>query len=226
MNAHETRLSLTDVGMCVGVGDAARILFEHVFLDIELTSRIALCSPSGSGKTTIVQIASGLAKPTSGTVTLRVNGRTCKMSELSEHVQCIPQHPLLAPEFTIEENISLPARIRGTYTVDQQEYVHEILARIGLLSRRNDSPQHLSGGQKQMIACARALLMRPAFLIADEPTAHLDPYARDHVMDLFSMLADHGHCGLLIATHDPIVAQRMNTHYTVTADGLIQGRFL
>ena len=179
---------------------------------------LAVTGPSGSGKTTLLNIIGGLDRPDSGTVL--VNGRD--IASLSEkdaaayrnsEVGFLFQESLLLPQLTVLENILLPCLPSGTAGDEVKTRAEKLLERVNLAHRRNAFPATLSGGEKQRAALVRALIRRPALLLADEPTGALDRANAENLIELLLELNGEMSLTLIIATHSEFIAGRMKEHF-------------
>jgi putative ABC transport system ATP-binding protein len=171
----------------------------------------AVMGLSGSGKSTLLQVAAGLDRPTSGTV--RLGGTDLgglsrrKLSILRrERVGFVFQSFNLVPSLSVTENIALPLRLdhRRVRRVD----VERLAERVGVAGQLRRLPGTLSGGQQQRVAIARALITRPDVVFADEPTAALDPYTSESIVDLLRQAVDELRQTVVVVTHEPSVAAR------------------
>jgi len=185
----------------------------------------AIMGPSGSGKSTLLNILGCLDRPTSGEY--RIEGR--EVSRLSEDqladlrsgsIGFVFQSFQLLPRLSLSENVELPLRYLGVPRSERRKRVAEILERIGLGERGKHLPLEVSGGQRQRAAIARALVKRPAILLADEPTGNLDSTTTAEVLDLFDQLHAEGNTILLI-THEAEVAHRAGRRWKIL-DGLME----
>lgn len=184
-------------------------------LTVAAGERVALIAPSGAGKSTLLQIAGLLEKPDSGEVfiagrkasALDDAGRT---SLRKRAIGFVYQFHHLLPEFSARENIMLPQMIAGISRAKASQRADELLALTGLTARGAHRPAQLSGGEQQRIAIARALANKPAILIADEPTGNLDPHTAAHVSDFLQNIVSQQGLGLLMATHNHELAERMD----------------
>jgi ABC-type lipoprotein export system ATPase subunit len=177
----------------------------------------SLEGPSGSGKSTFLSILGCLLTPTSGELT--IDGETLgPRSDLArmrrERLGFVFQQFHLIPALDALDNVAYPLRLRGATRDASRQKAREMLDAVGLSDRASFLPRDLSGGQKQRVAIARALVARPPVLLADEPTANLDPRAADQVLALFARLVKDLRCALLIVTHDHkvrVIADRVLT---------------
>ncbi|HEY3345846.1 MAG TPA: ABC transporter ATP-binding protein [Anaerolineaceae bacterium] len=177
------------------------------FNDGEFT---ALVGPSGSGKTTLLQLIGCLDKPTSGTISIRerdvtrLNGN--QRADLRKStIGFIFQFFALVPGLNAYENVELPLLLNGEKPAARRERVNQMLAAVGLSDWAHHRPDQLSGGQQQRVAIARALAVRPAMVLADEPTANLDTENGRQVMEIMQKLNQETGVTFIFATHDPRV---------------------
>ena len=168
---------------------------------------VSIVGPSGAGKTTLLQIIGTLDKPDSGNII--VDGidvgklSTAKLSDFrNRHLGFVFQFHQLLPEFTALENIMIPAFIAGKGTKEAKERAMELLAFMGLEDRAQHKPNELSGGEKQRVAVARALVNNPAVILADEPSGSLDSKNKAELHQLFFDLRDKYGQTFVIVTHD------------------------
>ncbi len=174
----------------------------------------AVTGISGTGKSTLLNIIAGIEKPTSGTVLYdgqdshRFPPEALRM-HLQRHVGIVFQYPYLLNELTVLENIEIKGRIAGLPAEAARLLGLELLEKVGLLHKEQALPAALSGGEQQRVAVARALMMRPPFIIADEPTAHLDEENKKMVCDLLLSCAQSYNCAVIISSHDPEIINKM-----------------
>lgn len=182
-------------------------------VDLHIAPReiVSIMGPSGAGKTTLLQIVGTLDRPNSGSVIL--NGidvlklNECKLSAFrNQHIGFVFQFHQLLPEFTAEENVMMPALIGGAAMADARKEARQLLEYLGLNERRNHKPSELSGGEKQRVAVARALINKPEIILADEPSGSLDSQNRTELHRLFFDLRDTFGQTILIVTHDEELA--------------------
>lgn len=201
-------------------------VLKGIDLHIDKGEIVSIVGPSGAGKTTLLQIIGTLDKPDTGTVIvdgIEVNGlSTNKLSRFrNEHLGFVFQFHQLLPEFTAIENIMIPAYIAGKKQSDARERAEELLQFMGLENRAKHKPNELSGGEKQRVAVARALMNNPAVILADEPSGSLDTKNKEELHKLFFDLRDKFGQTFVIVTHDEGLAQ--TTDRTIKMkDGLLE----
>lgn len=182
-------------------------VLKGIDLHIAKGEIVSIVGPSGAGKTTLLQIIGTLDKPDSGNII--VDGidvgklSTAKLSDFrNRHLGFVFQFHQLLPEFTALENIMIPAFIAGKGTKEAKERAMELLAFMGLEDRALHKPNELSGGEKQRVAVARALVNNPAVILADEPSGSLDSKNKAELHQLFFDLRDKYGQTFVIVTHD------------------------
>lgn len=187
----------------------------HVLKDISLSIKkgeiMAIVGPSGAGKTTLLQIISTLDYSDSGTI--KYNGVDIsslsdnkKSSFRNKNIGFVFQFHQLLPEFTSLENVMMPALIGGSSKKAAKEKAMMLLEELGLGSRVNHKPSELSGGEKQRVAVARALINAPDVVFADEPTGSLDSKNREEIQQIFCDLKQRHNQTFVIVTHDSSLA--------------------
>ena len=186
-------------------------VLKGIDLHIDKGEVVSIVGPSGAGKTTLLQIIGTLDRPDSGIVC--VDGidtsklSTKKMSDFrNQHLGFVFQFHQLLPEFTAIENIMIPAYIAGVSPKQAKERAKELLAFMGLSDRASHKPNELSGGEKQRVAVARALVNNPAVILADEPSGSLDSQNKAELHQLFFDLRDKFGQTFVIVTHDEELA--------------------
>lgn len=200
-------------------------VLKGVDLNIEQGEVVSIVGPSGAGKTTLLQIIGTLDKADHGEITINgVNINSLSKSKLSDfrnkHIGFVFQFHQLLPEFTALENIMIPAFIAGMSKSDAKKRAEELLQFMGLSDRASHKPNELSGGEKQRVAVARALVNKPAVILADEPSGSLDSKNKEELHQLFFKLRDEFGQTFVIVTHDEQLAQI--TDRTIhMADGLL-----
>ncbi|MEU7826739.1 ABC transporter ATP-binding protein [Catellatospora sp. NPDC049133] len=209
-----------------GTGAAAVDALLGVDLTLARGTFTAVMGPSGSGKSTFLACVAGLEQPTSGRVVLEGadvtqwdEARRTRMRR--DRIGFVFQDFSLVPYLTAAENVALPARLAGRRADPQA--VRQALARVGLADRAGHLPGALSGGQRQRAAIARALVTRPALLLADEPTGALDSTTAREVLALLRAAVDELGQTTVMVTHDPVAASRADT-VVFLVDGKIAGR--
>jgi len=171
----------------------------------------ALMGPSGSGKSTVLHLAAGLTPPTSGTVSIDDrNISTMSDSESAalrrDRVGYVLQSFNLLPFLTAQENVEMPLILQGCGRDEVQHRARTALKRVDMLQRALHKPTQLSGGEQQRIAIARALVIGPTIILADEPTGNLDRGSGNSIMELLRQVNEDLKVTILLVTHDPILA--------------------
>lgn len=186
-------------------------VLKGIDLTINKGEVVAIVGPSGAGKTTLLQIIGTLDTPDAGT--LSINGtETSRLSEKelaafrNKNIGFVFQFHQLLPEFTALENVMIPALIAREKASDAEKRAKEILDFLKLSDRMTHKPAELSGGEKQRVAVARALINNPAVILADEPSGSLDTKNKEELHALFFELRDQMHQTFVIVTHDEQLA--------------------
>ena len=182
-------------------------VLKGVNLSVQQGEILAIIGKSGAGKTTLLQILGTLDRPTSGQV--RINGQDVfRLGEKdlatfrNRHIGFIFQFHQLLPEFTALENVMMPALIAGEARKVSQARAEQLLTDLGLRERLHHKPNALSGGEKQRVAAARALMMSPDVILADEPTGSLDEANKQELNRLLLHLREQYGQTIIIVTHD------------------------
>lgn len=186
-------------------------VLRGIDLHIDKGEVVSIVGPSGAGKTTLLQIIGTLDKPDSGSITvdgISVNGLSSKkLADFrNQHIGFVFQFHQLLPEFTALENVMIPAFIAGTNRSAAKKRAEELLSFMGLSDRASHKPNELSGGEKQRVAVARALINNPAVILADEPSGSLDSKNKAELHQLFFDLRDKYGQTFVIVTHDESLA--------------------
>ena len=208
-------LRLEDVRKSYGLGTPVETEVLHgIDLVLERGEFAALIGPSGSGKSTLLNVIGLLDRVGSGRVVLE--GRNAGVLDDSELTRLrgraigfVFQHHYLLPEFTALENVMMPVlAARGRADDEMRVTAAKLLDRVGLTPWRDKKATQISGGQQQRVAIARSLAMKPALVLADEPTGNLDTKSADSVFDVLRDINESSSTTFLIVTHDPRLAQR------------------
>ena len=181
-------------------------VLDDIDLEIKDGEFVSLMGPSGSGKSTLLYLIGGLDKPTSGKVYINEKD----ISKLSDNeisklrrrdIGFVFQFYNLVQNLTVEENIMLPVVMNGEKESSYKERLNDILKIIGLEDKRKNLPRELSGGQQQRVSIARAIILSPSIIFADEPIGNLDSKSGKEVMELFKQINEKEHITILQVTH-------------------------
>lgn len=201
-------------------------VLKGIDLEINKGEIVSIVGPSGAGKTTLLQIMGTLDEPDAGVV--QIDGTVVsrmKEKELSafrnKNIGFVFQFHQLLPEFTALENVMIPALIAGVSSKEAHERAMKILDFMGLVDRASHKPNELSGGEKQRVAVARALINDPAVILADEPSGSLDTHNKEDLHQLFFDLRDRLGQTFVIVTHDEGLA-KITDRTVHMVDGMIK----
>ena len=186
-------------------------VLKGVSLHVNKGEIVSIIGPSGAGKTTLLQIIGTLDRPTSGQVLMEGEDvfalNDAKLAAFrNKHIGFIFQFHQLLPEFTALENVCIPAMIAREKETEYKARAEKLLSDLGLQDRMNHKPNELSGGEKQRVAAARALMMSPDIILADEPTGSLDEKNKKELSDLLLQLRREYGQTILLVTHDKELA--------------------
>ena len=186
-------------------------VLKGIDLHIAKGEVVSIVGPSGAGKTTLLQMIGTLDRPDTGSVQINsIDVTTLSQKKISDfrnrHLGFVFQFHQLLPEFTAIENVMIPAYIAGQSNKDAKARAEELLSFMGLSERANHKPNELSGGEKQRVAVARALVNNPEVILADEPSGSLDTKNKQELHQLFFDLRDRFGQTFVIVTHDEQLA--------------------
>lgn len=206
-------------------GANPREVLGGVSLELASGDYVAIMGESGTGKSTLLNLIAGLDVPDSGEIV--IGGQS--LAGLDDQARTLLRRRSLGfvfqafhllPHLSLASNVGLPLALNGTGGAEGQARVDSLLAAVGLLDRRDSFPRELSGGEMQRVAVARALVHRPALVLADEPTGNLDPEAAAQVLALLrDQLKRDGSTGILV-THSAVAAATTDRVYVLTRQGL------
>ena len=217
---NQTVLSCQSLSKSFVDGGLQTEVLKGVDLSIQASDRLAIVGSSGSGKSTLLHLLGGLDTPSEGDVFIQGQAISkLSVNALSrlrnQALGFVYQFHHLLPEFTAVENVAIPLVIAGQKPSVAQKEAAELLNRVGLSHRLTHKPGELSGGERQRAALARALITKPACLLADEPTGNLDHRTAEGIFDLMMELNAQSGTALVIVTHDNGLAKRMDKTLTL-----------
>ncbi|MCW9013642.1 MAG: lipoprotein-releasing ABC transporter ATP-binding protein LolD [Gammaproteobacteria bacterium] len=201
-------------------------VLKNINLSIHAGEKVAIVGASGSGKSTLLHILGGLDVPTSGHVLINEK----EIAKLREAERCrlrnhnlgfIYQFHHLLPEFTAQENVAMPALVRGTRPSQALSKAAVLLEKVGMTRRLKHKPAELSGGERQRAAIARAIINEPRCICADEPTGNLDKATAEQVIQVMLRLNREYGTSLIVVTHDMALAKQMDSIYSIENGQLI-----
>ncbi|MBI4742744.1 MAG: ABC transporter ATP-binding protein [Betaproteobacteria bacterium] len=207
-----TLIELSGIERVFRLGDSEVHALRRLDVSIAAGEYVAVMGPSGSGKSTLLNLLGLLDRPNAGIYRLEGRDVTTLSAEeqarvRSERIGFVFQSFHLVPRLTAAENIALPMTLAGIAPQRRAERVARALKDYGLANRADHKPDELSGGQRQRVAIARATIMRPALILADEPTGNLDRATGEEVMRLLEALNERG-VTLVVVTHDAALGGR------------------
>ncbi|MGE3974978.1 MAG: ABC transporter ATP-binding protein [Bdellovibrionales bacterium] len=188
-------------------------ILKGIDLDIQAGEAICITGSSGAGKSTLLHILGSLDRPSEGQLYYQDTDVYKKSDDhlatfRNRHMGFVFQFHHLLKEFTALENIMMPAKVAGLAPAQAKQMAMELLEQVGLTQRATHFPSEMSGGEQQRVAVARALVMRPQILLADEPTGNLDTANSKNVQDLFFKLKDQYGLTFVVVSHDKQFASR------------------
>ena len=200
-------------------------VLRGIDLDIQKEEFVSIVGASGAGKTTLLQIIGTLDRPDAGSLTVDgIDVLSLKANAISDfrcnHIGFVFQFHQLLPEFTALENVTIPALIAHRGKKEAESEAKQLLDYLGLSSRMSHKPNQLSGGEKQRMAVARALINHPKLILADEPSGSLDSHNKEELHKLLLSLKNEFKLTLLVVTHDTAMASISDRTITMK-DGLI-----
>ncbi|WP_333732989.1 ABC transporter ATP-binding protein [Streptomyces sp. IBSBF 3010] len=211
-------LRLNDVTLTLGDGDSAVTALDHVSLTVAPGEFVAVVGPSGSGKSSLLAVAGGLQRPTSGTVhiagaeltTLSDKERTATRLR---HIGFVFQQSNLLASLTVREQLLLPLHIDGRLDTTARTRADELIEAVGLTHRAGSRPHQLSGGERQRAGLARALMTSPAVLLVDEPTSALDRVRSAEAVRLIAEQTHERNTATVMVTHDTAIMDAADRVY-------------
>jgi putative ABC transport system ATP-binding protein len=226
----QTAVEIRDVRKIFGAGPTRVEALAGVDLDIPVGQFLAVMGPSGSGKSTLLHLVAGLDRPDGGSI--RIAGQDI-LALSDDEITLLRRRRLglvfqafnLLDALTADENVSLPLVVDGVPDAEAQRRALLALDRVGLAHRGRHLPNEMSGGEQQRVAIARALAIRPAMLLADEPTGNLDTHNGDQVMQLLRQLVREGQT-ILMVTHNPAHAAVADRIVTLRDGTIMHDRLL
>lgn len=218
-------ISLQNVSKIYRMGEENIYALNGVNLNIATGEFVAVVGPSGSGKSTLLNIIGGLDKPSEGEVFvdgghLNTLSDTALSFYRNKKVGFIFQTFNLEPSLSAQDNVALPLLFSGVRRRERRKIAQDLLNWLGLGSRIHHRPGELSGGQRQKVAIARALITRPKIILADEPTGNLDSHSGQQILDILGEINKKLGVGLILVTHDQRGAQKTSRIYQM-GDGKI-----
>ena len=218
------QIELENITRIFQLGEATVRALSSVSVVIDAGEYVAIMGPSGSGKSTMLNLLGLLDRPNDGHY--RLEGRDVTTLSPDEQaavrrnrIGFVFQSFHLVPRLSAAENVGLPLMLAGIPPDVRHKRVSEALEKVGLTSRANHRPDELSGGQRQRTAIARAIIMQPAMLLADEPTGNLDRHTGQEVIELLEALNTAG-TTLIVVTHDPDMGRRAHRRLMME-DGIL-----
>ncbi|MDO4684642.1 MAG: ABC transporter ATP-binding protein [Candidatus Saccharibacteria bacterium] len=219
-------ITATDLTKSYRLGRQHITAVRDVSLKIYRGEIVALTGTSGSGKSTLLHLLGGLDKPSTGSVCIdgtdinKLRDRKLSMFR-NQTIGFVFQSFYLQPFLTLRRNIEVASMPQRMKRAERKQRIEELARQVGLYDRLDHRPRELSGGQIQRAAIARALLNRPAIILADEPTGNLDSHNSQEIMTLFKHIRDTYQTTIIIATHDHALATQADRIITLQDGGII-----
>ena len=209
-----------------GKGDNAFNALDGVSMSVEQGEFVAIVGQSGSGKSTLMHMLGGVDGPTSGRIFIYGNEINALDNDKlaifrRRQIGIVYQFYNLIPILTAEENITLPIQLDGK-KVDKEK-LDDVMARLGIIEKRNNLPNQLSGGQQQRVSIARAIINNPAILLADEPTGNLDSKSTDDIVSILKMTNKTYHQTILMITHNLEIAKEADRIIQIRDGKIVEG---
>ncbi|XVN42968.1 MAG: ABC transporter ATP-binding protein [Candidatus Rickettsia vulgarisii] len=206
-------LKLQNISKKYKQGEIIIEVLNNINLTVKQGELAAIIGASGSGKSTLLHIAGLLDIPDSGVVEIASRQTNNKDLQRLNNIGFVYQQHHLLKDFTALENVAMPRLISGANYKLALEDAKQLLSELGLVSRINNMPGELSGGEQQRVAIARAMINNPKVILADEPTGNLDPSTAEEVFNLFLKTAATKNTSMIIVTHNLEIAKRMDRIY-------------
>lgn len=210
------------------------VILDNVSFEVKLGEFVSIVGKSGAGKTTLIRLLLGLEKPTSGQIIFNDSNihhkKYSQFNKLRQKIGVIYQDYKLLNNKTVYENIAYVMMVKGEKDEKISREVAQVLEITGLSDKANNFPNELSGGEKQRLAVARAIVNQPDVVVADEPTGNLDPYNAYEVISLLKKINEMGNT-VILATHDKEVVNKLGKRVITLEDGKVirddkEGRFI
>ena len=220
-------LSVQDLHKSFIEGGSEIHILRGLNLELADGERLAIVGESGVGKSTLLHILGTLDRPTTGTIVYRgkevpLGDETALCQFRNREIGFVFQFHYLLPDFSALENVMFPALIQGIDAAQARREAERLLEVVGLKERMSHRPGKLSGGEQQRVAVARAVILKPTLVLADEPTGSLDLRIGEEVQDLLFRLNDESKIGLIVATHNRQFAQKIGRCAELVAGELVE----
>lgn len=211
ITSQELLVDAKDISCSYKIGQTDVIALEAATCKIKPGDNIALVGPSGSGKSTLLQILGGLETPTGGSILWPLLGERSVLRPVN--ISFIFQMPSLLPSLSVIENVEIPLLLKNDEAGHARAEAILALERLDMQRLAHKLPEELSGGQAQRVAVARALVVKPKLILADEPTGQLDHRTANFMMDVLLSSINESGAAIVVATHDKEVANRLDTKW-------------